>query len=80
MMTWPNAAVDPILSVLRRIGAISKEMESDKHQPRIPVDRLLVLLRGTGFERFLHRRFEFGLNNLLVAHKPQGARASAASR
>lgn len=71
VMTWPHAAVDPILKVLHRIGLISDEMESQAHVARIPLDQLLAMLRKIGFERFIHRRFELGLNNLLVAHKPR---------
>jgi hypothetical protein len=46
---------------------ISDEMESDEHQRRIPVEALEVMLRRIGFQKFVHRRFEFGLNNLMVA-------------
>lgn len=69
IMTWPTATVDPILHVLHGIGLGSKEMESEKHQHRIPLPTLEALLRERGFERFLHRTFELGLNRLLVAHK-----------
>jgi len=69
IMTWPNAAVDPILGVLHRIGLVSDEMESQKHQRRVPVAELQAMLRGIGFERFTYRTFEFGLNNLMVAYK-----------
>lgn len=71
IMTWPNAAVDPILDVLHKIGVVSEEMESEKHEQRVPLDKLQAMLREIGFERFTHRTFEFGLNNLMVAHKPQ---------
>ena len=67
ILTWPAAAVDPILSALRKLRLVSKEMESDEHQERIPVGQLQEMLRAVGFDKFLHRRFEFGLNNLLVA-------------
>jgi hypothetical protein len=46
---------------------VSDEMESDEHQRRIPVEALKQMLRGIGFQRFVHRRFELGLNNLMVA-------------
>jgi hypothetical protein len=46
---------------------VSAEMESDEHQNRIPVARLQEILGGAGFQKFFHRRFEFGLNNLMVA-------------
>lgn len=68
-MTWPAAAVDPILSVLRKLRLISDEMESDEHQKRIPVEALKGMLGKIGFQRFAHRRFELGLNNLLIATK-----------
>lgn len=42
-------------------------MESDEHQKRIPVEKLQEMLRRAGFRKFSHRRFEFGLNNLMVA-------------
>jgi hypothetical protein len=42
-------------------------MESDEHQKRIPVAQLQEILRGAGFQKFFHQRFEFGLNNLMVA-------------
>ena len=66
-MTWPSSAVDPILAVLRGTGLISSEMESDQHQKRIPVEALQAMLRRIGFREFIHRQFEFGLNNLMVA-------------
>ncbi len=67
ILTWPAAMVDPILAVLHRIHLVSDEMESDEHQKRIPVAALEEILRGAGFQQFFHRRFEFGLNNLMVA-------------
>jgi SAM-dependent methyltransferase len=69
IMTWPASAVDPILGVLRRLRLISNEMESDEHQKRIPVEALKGMLEKIGFQEFAHRRFELGLNNLLVATK-----------
>jgi SAM-dependent methyltransferase len=69
VMTWPNEIVDPILAVLRKIKAIGHEMESDKHEERIPINRLQAMLREIGFDHFEHRIFEFGLNNVLEAHK-----------
>jgi hypothetical protein len=59
--------VDPILAVLHGIRLVSDEMESDQHQKRIPVEVLQYMLQRIGFRQFLHRRFEFGLNHLLVA-------------
>ena len=69
IMTWPTAAVDPILHLLHGIGLVSKEMESEKHEQRIPLPTLEAILHGIGFEKLQHRTFELGLNNLLVAHK-----------
>lgn len=69
ILTWPAAAVDPILSTMHKLRLISDEMESDEHQERIPVKALQVMLEKIGFHEFLHKRFEFGLNNLLVATK-----------
>lgn len=48
-------------------GLVSDKMESDEHQKRIPVEDLRRMLERIGFKNFLHRRFEFGLNNLMVA-------------
>ena len=67
IMTWPNSMVDPILKVLHVMGAVSGEMESDKHQPRIPTNGLIAILRKIGFVHFKHKRFELGMNNLLVS-------------
>lgn len=69
IMTWPSAMVDPILDALHRFHLISDEMESDEHQKRIPLESLEEMLRKIGFQRFLHRRFELGLNNLMVAFR-----------
>lgn len=69
IMTWPSAMVDPILNVLHKLHLISDEMESDEHQKRIPVETLQAMLKEIGFQKFLHRRFEFGLNNLMVAFR-----------
>jgi hypothetical protein len=69
ILTWPSSAVDPILAVLRGAGLVSAEMESDQHQKRIPVEALQEMLRRIGFREFIHRRFEFGLNNLMVASR-----------
>ena len=69
IMTWPAAFVDPILGVMRGLRLISDEMESDEHQKRIPVETLRHMLEKIGFRNFLQERFEFGLNNLMVATK-----------
>ena len=71
IVTWPNAAVDLILHVLQRAGVVSPEMESDKHERRVPLGQLRAILWKIGFERASHRTFELGLNNLLVACKPR---------
>ena len=69
IMTWPSAMVDPILGVLHGLRMVSDEMESDEHQKRIPVEVLQYLLKRMGFREFIHERFEFGLNNLMVASR-----------
>jgi len=69
IMTWPSSMVDPLLRVLHALRFVSDEMESDEHQKRIPVETLQEMLKGIGFQKFLHRRFEFGLNNLMVAER-----------
>ena len=73
VLTWPSGLVDPILNVLHTFHFISDEMESDEHQKRRPVDEIQAMLRTIGFRSFDHRRFEFGLNNLMVAYKPESA-------
>jgi len=67
ILTWPSSMVDSILGVLHGLRLVSDEMESDEHQRRIPVDALQQMLRRIGFQNFVHKRFEFGLNNLMVA-------------
>jgi predicted SAM-dependent methyltransferase len=69
IMTWPSAMVDPILNVLHAVHFISDEMESDEHQERIPVVTLQEMLQRIGFQKFIHSRFELGLNNLMVAFR-----------
>lgn len=69
IITWPSALVDPILNVLHATHLISDEMESDEHQERIPVETLQNILENIGFHDFFHRRFELGLNHLLVAKR-----------
>lgn len=69
ILTWPSAMVDPILKVLHGLHLVSDEMESDEHQKRIPVATLQHMLRRIGFRNFIHRWFEFGLNNLTVASR-----------
>ena len=66
IMTWPSAAVDPLLDFI-----VSHEMESQDHQPRIAVPNMQARLRQIGFTGFHHQTFQFGLNNLMVAHKPR---------
>ena len=61
--------VDPILSLFHKLRLVSDEMESSEHQKRIPLDTLQQLLERIGFERFVHRRFEFGLNNVMAAFR-----------
>ena len=61
--------VDPILRVLHTLHLVSDEMESDEHQKRIPVETLQQMLQRIGFQKFVRRRFEFGLNNLMVASR-----------
>jgi ubiquinone/menaquinone biosynthesis C-methylase UbiE len=69
ILTWPDQAVDPLLNLLHRVHLISDAMESQKHERRLPMGDLLSLLRGIGFGRLIHRTFELGVNNLLVAVK-----------
>jgi ubiquinone/menaquinone biosynthesis C-methylase UbiE len=70
ILTWPQSLVDPVLTILHGIKLVSHEMESQEHQPRKPLGELLRILSRTGFCKFFHRRFELGMNNLLVTYKP----------
>ena len=67
ILTWPAAMVDPILNALHSLHLISDEMESDEHQKRMPVSEVQAMLKRVGFREFYHRKFELGLNNLMVA-------------
>lgn len=67
ILTWPSSLVDPILNVLHTLHLVSDEMESDEHQKRIPAADLRETLQRIGFQEIFHSRFEFGLNNLMVA-------------
>jgi SAM-dependent methyltransferase len=69
ILTWPSAMVDPILDVLHKLRLISDEMESDEHQKRTPLEVLQYMLQRIGFRQFKHERFEFGLNNLMIASR-----------
>lgn len=69
IMTWPSAAVDPILEVLTRIGMVNHDLGFDQHQPRIPVAKLKSSLQDIGFAQINNGTFELGLNNWLVARK-----------
>jgi ubiquinone/menaquinone biosynthesis C-methylase UbiE len=69
ILTWPSSMVDPILRVLHGLHLVSDEMESDEHQKRIPAGALQEMLRGIGFQKFVHRKFECGLNNLMAAFR-----------
>jgi len=40
-------------------------MESEEHVARIPVETLIGALSQIGFDGFVHKTFELGLNNLL---------------
>ena len=73
IMTWPRRVVDPILKFFTHLGMVTAELGLEEHQKRIPLPDLQALLRSMGFGRLYHRRFEFGLNNLLVAEKPAAA-------
>ncbi|HKV25818.1 MAG TPA: methyltransferase domain-containing protein [Candidatus Acidoferrum sp.] len=69
ILTWPSSMVDPLLHILHGLRFVSDEMESDEHQKRIPAKKLQEMLREIGFRKFLHLKFEFGLNNLMVASR-----------
>lgn len=73
IMTWPQQVVDPMLKFFTRLGMVATELGLEEHQKRIPLPNLQALLSSMGFSRLYHRRFEFGLNNLLVAEKPAAA-------
>jgi len=69
VLTWPQVFIDPFLGLLFRAGIVSSEMESQGHQPRIRLKTLHGILSRIGFRSLSHRKFELGLNNLLVAFK-----------
>ena len=69
-MTWPAAAIDPLIHILERVGFVDRELGGQEHQPRIPLPLLLSMLGDVGFTASRHCTFEFGLNNLLVCFKP----------
>ncbi len=70
IMTWPAAAIDPLIHIMGRVGFVAKELGGHEHQPRIPLPILLSMLGEIGFTAFRHHTFELGLNNLLVCFKP----------
>lgn len=74
IITWPAAAIDPLLHILHRVGMVSQEMESHEHKARLPLSDLLQMLAEAGFARCRHQTFEFGLNNLLVCYKARAER------
>jgi 2-polyprenyl-6-hydroxyphenyl methylase/3-demethylubiquinone-9 3-methyltransferase len=67
ILTWPSAAVDPLLAVFTRLGFVSRDMHAEQHQPRILLPRLRQMLREAGFGGIRHGRFELGLNHWLAA-------------
>jgi ubiquinone/menaquinone biosynthesis C-methylase UbiE len=71
ILTWPSQLVDPLLWILRGVGLVSDETETKQHQPRLPVPELREMLQHIGFQGFVHRSFECGVNNLLVAYRRQ---------
>lgn len=71
VLTWPQGAIDPLLQVLHRVGIVSDEMGSQEHQKRIPINTLVSVLEQIGYRQLMHRRFEFGLNNVLVSYRPR---------
>jgi ubiquinone/menaquinone biosynthesis C-methylase UbiE len=79
ILTWPQQMVDPILKFFSRLGMVANELGLEEHQKRIPVTDLQAMLTRVGFTEFKHRRFELGLNNLLIATKPAAADSGGAS-
>jgi len=67
IMTWPAAMVDPILNVLHTLHLVSDEMESDEHQKRIRSAKCNACWGMPASGNFTTRKFELGLNNLMVA-------------
>jgi len=78
VLTWPGAAVDPLLAVVARLGFVNHDMHFEQHQARIPTRRLRSMLREAGFGSIRHGRFEVGLNHWLVATRPGRGQARAA--
>lgn len=69
VLTWPSSGVDFILPALRLAGVVSRLTETHNHQPRQPVDYWRRLLQSAGFANVYHKKFEFGLNHLMVGNK-----------
>lgn len=67
--TWPSSMFDRVLNVLHLLHLISNELEGDEHQKRIPMEMLQQMLQLIGFQKFIYRRFELGVNNLVVASR-----------
>jgi hypothetical protein len=49
-----------------RVRPLSVMLDQRETVSRIPLPALLELLGSMGYQQLIHRRFEFGLNNLLV--------------
>jgi SAM-dependent methyltransferase len=67
-LTIPGPAVDHILDLLKAVRVIDG-METGQHYGFDPA-RTREPFGSVGFELVLHRRFQFGLNNLFVFRRP----------
>lgn len=66
--TVPSHLVDPLLDILGRLRIIDG-MQAHEHHGFDPGQTVPIMERA-GFVLIVHRRFQFGLNNLFVFERP----------
>jgi len=64
VLTIPSPAVDPLLGLLRALRLLDG-MSVEQHQGS-RVETVLSILCGLGFRQVHHKRFQGGLNHLVV--------------